>query len=234
MIFTSMCVRKWKLILFVILTSFILGCQEEDNKSGLVTLDPVVIDNSTVQLHGKFTGSPAAGEELGFVWDGLTNPEYPRSRVTVSTASSGNDLYGELTNLDFGKIYYVRTYRKNGSSIHYGDEKSFTFGGLVPEIAHLVPASAHLGDTVLIVGKNFSADKQRLALQFGSLLSTIISASGDTVKCIVPHHLAAGPHPISIKVGSNLSNSVSFNLHHPSVLNFSPTSATFLDVIEIH
>jgi hypothetical protein len=35
-------------------------------------------------------------------------------------------------------------------------------------------------------------------------------------------------------VGSNLSNSVSFNLHHPSVLNFSPTSATFLDVIEIH
>ena len=229
-----MFVRKNRSLLFVlILVGLFFSCQDEEQDPEVVTLEPVIVDNTTVQLKAYFRTLPTVGEEYGFVWDGLKEPDYSKYRVRFNTPPSSNEIVGELSDLTIGKEYYVRAYLIRESTILYGEEVSFIFGGFTPEISKLIPDAAHRGDTIQVIGKNFSRARSALVLQFGDLLSTITYATQDTIECIVPADLKPGTHTVKIKVAKNSSAGVVFSLLKPQILDFSPSTAAFLDLVVI-
>jgi len=221
------------LVLALALGVMFVGCKDEDDSPAVITLEPIVVNNTTVQLKAHFKTAPLTGEQYGFVWDGLKGPDFTKHILAFTTPPSSNDIIAELGGLDMGKEYFVRAFLKRGSSIDYGDEKSFVFGGLVPEVLKIAPDNAHWGDTIKIVGKNFSLDPRDIVCQFGQLISKVIYTSADTLECIVPFALASGTHLVKVKVGSSLSSGISFTLLNPEVSDISPSSATYLELVTI-
>lgn len=219
--------------LFIIaLVSCFLACQEDENSMrSIITLDAEVVNNSVVLL--KALPKSSNFEECGIVWDALPGPDYEDNVFRFFVFQPNIEITAELRNLDMETTYYFRSYSKIGDKIEYGEEKSFVFGGFSPQIERLSPNTAHLGDTILIVGKNFSPISSRMLIQFESLISTIVYASSDTVKCIVPKNLPPESHPVVLKLGNKSTAPILFTLHKPEIIDFSPKSATYLDLIVI-
>lgn len=229
-----MCVSKLKSIVCMLaMTVCLFGCQEDEQPSALiVTLDPEVVNNTTVTLKALLKTNDS--EEYGFVWDGLPDPDDFKNKIAFyNNPPLNTEITANLNNLDLDETYYVRAYSKKGNDITYGDQKSFVFGGLTPEITKLLPNTAHLGDTIQIIGKNFSALPERMVIQFKSLVATIVDASSDTITCIVPSNLSPGSHPVKVKVGNKSSATILFTILHPEIINVTPTTATFLDLVVI-
>jgi N-acetylneuraminic acid mutarotase len=199
----------------------------------VITLDPEV-NNSKAVLKGSFLSSLGEVEEYGFVWDALSNPDYSKRVIKFDSPLQKNaDITAELYDLDLEQAYYVRAYAKQGSDIFYGAEKSFIFGGLVPEVTSLVPTGAHWGDTIQIIGKNFTTRKDRVSVQFDDMLSNIVAASSDTILCVVPVTLSSTSLSVKVRIGNESSVGTSFSLLKPEIVNFTPESATYQDLLII-
>jgi N-acetylneuraminic acid mutarotase len=225
---------KFKAFLLVLCSVAIFSCGDEEEPKRVETLDPDPVNNTEVLLKAKFDLPAGVADEFGFVWDGLPSPDYTRSYVVaLGTSEIKGEASTVLRDLDQEQNYYVRAFYRKGTSIIYGKEKTFVFGGYTPEINEILPESAHWADTVTIIGQNFSC-VNTMSVEFGSLIASVISCSADTLRCVVPSLLPSGSHQVIVKVHNKPSEGTAFTLSKPVISHFTPVEATFLDLVTIN
>src|SRR5688572_25881200 len=122
-IFINMIATRGRLYVFLLTLAFpFLGCDDEEGQHRrVITLDPIVIDNTTTRISATFNPAPVAGEEYGFVWDAVPGPDYGKSTIRFNTPLSTSELTAELSGLYQGQIYYVRAYLNKSTTIEYGE-----------------------------------------------------------------------------------------------------------------
>ena len=75
------------------------------------------------------------------------------------------------------------------------------FVGRLPVVSEIAPASAGPGDMVQVSGLGFNPNAAQNDVRIGGLPALVVSATGDTVKVVVPRLPAGGPaRPVEVRV----------------------------------
>jgi hypothetical protein len=97
-------------------------------------------------------------QEKGFVYAVTSNPTIEDERLTVS--GSGTGLFTRnVTNLQVGNIYYIRTFVTNSKGTVYGNEVSLDFNAVMPTLStqavtdrNIAAGTATFKGTILTIG----------------------------------------------------------------------------------
>jgi N-acetylneuraminic acid mutarotase len=167
----------------------------------------------------------------GFVWSSNPKPDIGNSEKIVISDSpkTGEIRQVILTTLQTGVKYYVRAFISNSSYITYGKEVTFkSLGSQAPLVNDFYPKTANLKDTVTIFGKNFSYILSNDKVTFGTFSATLIYASQDSLKVIVPEKLNLTSCKVSVSIlGNERSSAEYFSLIPPVLDDFNDKTATF-------
>lgn len=68
-------------------------------------------------------------------------------------------------------------------------------------VASISPATAGVGDTLVIRGNGFGAEPGLVSVRLGPLTATVVAASDSVVRALVPACHAAGAAPVSVRAG---------------------------------
>lgn len=131
-----------KRLIFSTLTAaliFASACKKEDNTAptGLLptvtTTQPIKVNDSTYTCGGNVTnqGSSAVTEN-GVVGSFDPNPSIDDPNdVKISISSGAGAFSTNIAPFEVGKTYYIKAYAINQSGVTYGQEVSFTAGGVI-------------------------------------------------------------------------------------------------------
>jgi|GEM_PF-5411067 len=87
--------------------------------------------------------------ERGFVYATTHNPEIGTATKVVSTGKGIGEFSVNTTNLQLGNTYYVRAYAINEQGIAYGEEVSFDFNVILPEVSTSAVSNITLSTALL-------------------------------------------------------------------------------------
>lgn len=139
------------------------------------------------------------------------------------------------TTLEKGKSYNVKAYLKTPDKIVYGQKVNFiSLGSSAPQIEGFEPKNGDIGDTITIIGADFSRYLEKNIVKFGKYNSDIIFANRDTLKVIVPDFFDRPNPKISIASGgSSVTSDSSFLLNAQEIDSIVPLSGYCKSVVTI-
>lgn len=196
--------------------------------------------------------SPGRAEIIdhGFVWlqgsntniltDLAGNPQHVERLSlgphTGSRTFEGKATYGLLRNI----TYIVRSYAvtKDGYTVYGHPILVTSQGSQAPVITQLQPTTASWGDTLTIIGRNFSYIRSNLKVVFqqSGIEAPVIKATATTIHCLVPGQISSSESAITVQthLGSTTSPE-RFRLDDskPVLTDFSPTSANTGEFVTI-
>jgi hypothetical protein len=221
------CRNGYLLIALVIM----LGCEKERELRefpGVLTTEVTNITrNKGATFNAELTlfGSGSV-EQHGFVWGISTAPALGSSDAIFlgSTTQSGqftNEVQSAL--VDSAK-YHVRAFAISNGFTVYGNAVSFiSLGGSSPQLNDIYPPSASMGDTLFIIGQNFSLLTELTQVMIGEVTTVPVYSAQDTLGIIVPKELKVSEPAIRVKILENLSNEItSFKLKPPTIYEITP------------
>ncbi|MDO9339355.1 MAG: hypothetical protein Q7T72_02360, partial [Bacteroidales bacterium] len=122
----------------------------------LTTTAITSITQTTAVSGGNITADNGATiSARGVCWSTLTNPTIALSTKTTNETGTGS-FFSNLTGLQPGTIYYVRSYATNSVGTSYGNEISFTTLATVPTL--ITTAVTSITGTSAISGGNITSD----------------------------------------------------------------------------
>ena len=220
-------------VLFAIII-ILATCSKEEvtprNYPRVNTLEVTDITSGGATFTGEiiFTSVPVL--DHGFLWSEFGSALFENSdQISLGTKSGTGSFEAKCDrSLQEGKTYYVRGYAKSEDNIVYGDVVKFvSLGSKAPVINDFYPATASWGDTVTLVGENFSTVISTNFVKFNAISSRIITASKDTLRVQVPFELNAELSSITLtRVGNVSTLPKQFQLKAPILESVSPASAT--------
>lgn len=173
----------------------------------------------------------------GFVWGLDENLSiHNEDKIQLGAVSSlGNFEANIKSGLNEGETYFVRAFVATEDYFVYGEAVSFTSKGSTPPIIKsFLPLEGTWGDTITIKGSYFSALAKNNIVKFGPFDSKVLTSNDSTITCIVPNDIPNKTVPIYLTVAGNQAQSTGdFILITPTIESFSPTAATFEDIITI-
>lgn len=213
----------------IIILSFLillLGCQKEELASSfplIQTGEVTDISAKGAKFHALFI-SEGSGEitEWGFVFSSEVMPTLANSEhISIQeTPQTGPVSYYVPTMLIEHKTYQVRAYVKSKKHVTYGSPVSFlSLGSGGPDLLDFYPKVANKSDTITIIGRNFSVQKEFNQVAFGEKYgSEVIYATTDTIKVIVPDYIEEESSELSVSlVGNKATFSEQFRLYAPKI-----------------
>jgi hypothetical protein len=173
----------------------------------------------------------------GFVW-GLNENLSIDSEDKIqlgATSGLGNFEVDVKSGLFEGETYFVKAFVATADYFVYGEALSFTSKGSTPPIIEsFSPFEGTWGDTITIKGDYFSALAKNNLVKFGTLESKVVTSNDSTIQCIVPDDIPNKTVPIYVTVAGNQTQSANhFVLITPTIESFSPTQATFEDIVTL-
>jgi hypothetical protein len=226
---------KSNILIILFILFYFLSCKKDDKISDISPLvDTVVVTNITnegAEFNCSLLTDPADIIDHGFVFGTSENPIISNSE-SISLGKPSEISFSAKADytMIFDKIYYVSSYAKTREFTYYSEAVSFkSLGSLAPEIISVTPVSGISGDTLTIYGKNFS-DLKSIVL-FNDQKAKIIASSKTLIKVLVPS--SKGNESATIFVNAN-EQKISYNdfkYKRPEILDFYPTSGTFLDTV---
>lgn len=221
-----------KRILYFTLSIAILACSKDEkppnnNDISISTLRHIIHNDGGVTLVGSIRNVEIP-LDYGFVIsteEGGTFNGYGNKKV-LTGIHNGEFSIDFKSDLRIGQTYYYNTIAfKNGGYI-YGEEKSFLSNGSAkPEIKSVIPNKAHLGDTIVINGVNFSKSPE---VYFNTWTSKTLISNDTLVKCIVtnrPDYNKDILPFLELKLRSNTQDETIYNefsLHTPRIDSIRP------------
>ncbi len=137
------------------------------------------------------------------------------------------DLYPDL---EYAYTAYVRT----DIDTYKGDRKTFfSNGSATPILEKCTPNFAHIGDTVVLSGKNFPTDKNRIEFKYKGSYAEIISATESNITFKVPYPSNDGSLLEIEAYNKKLSNESLLTLYTPVISSISPNDFFIGDTIKI-
>lgn len=204
------------------------------------TLDVNEITSSGARFNAEII-FPGNGKiiEYGFVWDKSENPtiESSEKKILAQEISTGGFTSKISTTLEEGAIYYVRAYAKNDEYLVYGKNVSFeSLGSGAPIIADFEPKQGTGGDTIRIVGENFSFQSSSNKVSFDQYESSVIWSTDTLLLCVAPKNVPSETTNIKIQIAGNQATTSreEFTFLTPKIISFSPIQGTFGDIVTIH
>ncbi|NOU60555.1 IPT/TIG domain-containing protein [Marinifilum caeruleilacunae] len=207
----------------------IISCNKEDETdrsyARINTLGVKNISTTGVTLNAEiYNAENITIEDHGFVYnlksiqipDTISENQHYENRYEKESLGSkaGNGLF-ETTltrNLISGEVYTSKAYVISDGKTVYGEPVEFkSLGGMGPVIYKIVPDTAYFGDTINIIGQNFSMQKNFNEVAFHTTESEILYSSDTLIKTILPEHIWMPEIPISVTVAKNTISSP-FNL----------------------
>lgn len=128
------------------------------------------------------------------------------------TSSTTNSQGIASTTLRLGE--QLGTYRVEATTEKItGSPASFTAKAVaVPAITSVTPSSANAGDTVTIVGQNFSTIADENAVSFGGFRGKVVSASATQLRALIPTCVPSRSVEVRASLGAVAGNQMSINV----------------------
>lgn len=175
--------------------------------------------------------------EYGFVWAENVNPTIESSEKKVVTENLESDqfLAQISTTLKEGVIYYVKAYAKSEEYLVYGKAVSFmSLGSKAPLLTDFNPKTGIWGDTIMILGRNFSYKVENNSVFLGELEVNVISNTDTTIAIIIPSEKNAEKVKIAVSIlGNTVISKEDFAYIVPELHNVEPLLGTFGDTIHL-
>jgi hypothetical protein len=176
--------------------------------------------------------------EYGFVWDIKSTPTIESSEKYIIREPAEIGIYKQQisTTLQEGVHYYVRAFVRSNKYITYGQEVTFiSLGSLAPQIIDFTPKLGNVGDTLIILGRNFSHKMDNNHVQMGQFQAKVLKANQDTLVIVVPGELNILESTITVSIINNkVTSADKFNLIPPVVNDFAEEVASFGDEVRIY
>ena len=228
-------------IVFLFSSIFLITCKDDDDNDNLypvIFTGPVTgVSSAGAVFQGLFNGRDISKiDDHGFVWDTKDNPELGSTNFKSLGSSAKEKFSAEISfALETNKTYYVRAFYKMGKTIFYGHSVSFaSLGSKAPVITALEPEKASWGDTISVIGENFSFRIADLSVRFGPHTANLVSASDTFLRAVVPQQLDTIYSGVSVNLFGNQAFSVQkFSLLPPEIYNVSLVEAYFKSEIVI-
>ena len=217
-----------KVFYFLLFTLILVTCKTEEHfdfpivQTGEIT----EIYNTGVTFYGKLISEGSSSiDNYGFVWDTKENPEIETS-YSISLGKSPGTIfsYNVTSALVVGVKYYVRAYVSDLTHVVYGKTVSFvSLGSKLPQIRYFSPQIATWGDTLTIIGENFSLKRGENKVKIGKFESETIDEADSIIKVIVPYTIDTTNIPVSAGyLNYKAVSSELFNLLPPKITDFNP------------
>ncbi|MEN8248019.1 MAG: IPT/TIG domain-containing protein [Bacteroidota bacterium] len=232
--------RKYRIILILIVAVIFFMCEDKKEVTPrdyprVSTLDVTDITDSGALFSGEII-YPGKGPitEHGFLWRKYSDPEYDNSekKVIAEQISDGKFSASISSNLISRTKYKVRAYAKNDDYFVYGKTVEFvSLGSAGPKISSFEPSTGTWGDTVKILGNNFSYLVNNNYVTIGSTHSKVVSASDTLIYAIVPDKLKTSGK-VKVIVAGNASESLEdFELAQTEISSIYPTTGKTYDTL---
>jgi len=184
------------LLLFVL-----LFCEKEFDGERpfvrLITLPPTDLNAEGVTLNGEFLDlSGDIMSDYGFLIDAenikpdvVKNPDILKFSLKTETPKLGRFSFRAEYSLSVGQTYYIRAYAIQGNNFILGEEFSFVSkgGAANPSITSFSPVDIVPGDTLTLVGQNFTLGLPRLSAYLAGKEAEIVGTPSNTqLKIRVP------------------------------------------------
>ncbi len=217
---------------FALLLFSFSSCNQEEIRPRefprLETLAVTEVDSTGATFNAKIISlGNQSIEEYGFVWgsSGSTNIDLGEWKTIAGSPSSSLFSARIPATLAKNKSYYVKAYTKTQDYKNYGLAVNFVSqGSNGPEIESFSPSHADIGDTITVVGKNFSVLENTTSASIGGVKSDPILMNHDSIQFIVPDTITSESSEISISVSGNISKAKTlFTINPPEIFSVSPT-----------
>lgn len=229
-----------KYVTFLLIILFAVTCTEDEMPTkqfpSVRTLEVSNINNSGAQFNAKILqqGNQEI-VEYGFVWGQEENPtiELNEKRTIANKITTGGFSAQIETTLKEDKKYYARAYAKNDRYLVYGINVTFlSLGSGAATIDDFYPKLGTWGDTITLVGKNFSYLNDHNHVLFKDIVSNVTNSTDSTITCVVPDNILDKSATIYVNVANQLAEAKNdFELTVPEIEVFSPLKGTFGDTI---
>jgi N-acetylneuraminic acid mutarotase len=228
-------------ILFL-LAIFLISCDKNEVTSReyprLNTLDATDISDSGTTFNAEII---YRGDleiiKYGFVWSEKENPSLENSdKIVFSDNIQSNKFTSVITTtLKRGVYYNVRSFIITNNYTVYGNCLKFlSLGSKAPKIFSFSPKTGTWGDTIKIIGNNFSYLINSNTVQMGEITSKVISASDTILIFQIPAIKNSNIVKLKVSISGNTSTSVEFfNYLIPKIAKVEPLSGTFNDTLTI-
>ncbi len=222
-----------KVSLIVFLSLFIISaCTKEEviprPYPRVNTMDITNIAAGGALFNGEifFTNVPV--RDHGFLWSpyaGVVGVQSDR----ISLGPKGGTGSFEATaawGLEKGKTYYMRAYAISDDHEVFGDIESFvSLGSSPPIITDLYPAQVTWGDTLTLLGDDFSSVSGTNTIRIKDVIVDIVRGNRDTLWIKVPYYLTTEFNDVSITRQSDVSKSPQqMQLKGPEIQSVSPAT----------
>lgn len=177
-------------------------------------------DNQLVEDHGFVYNLKSGSSNLTQFGKELNHVEGHFEKESLGSLNGDGYFESTLTrNLIRDTTYFAKAYAITKGTIVYGETIEFVSkGGIAPVIASFEPEVAYFGDTIKIVGNNFSNQIDYNTIKFDKYNAKLVSASDTVLKAIVPSELNLAKCNLRLKVGDDLITSFKkFSISHPQI-----------------
>jgi hypothetical protein len=234
-------IMKHSSLLFLILLILSTCSEEEVYQRGYPSLYTLEINNAN-ENGVVFVAEILNHENLnileyGFLWSKKVNVEINQSEKKIITTNFSDGVFSSKieTALENGTEYYVRAYLITDEYTVYGNMLSFdSKGSIGPNLKKIEPNNGVWGDTIQLIGNNFSYLNTSNKVTFKSVEARVIESNDSIIKCIVPQVDNSVTLPVKVEVSKKASNSsVNFKINAPTIQSISTLTGTFRDEIII-
>lgn len=187
-----------------------------DNKLHIYYNQPIEKDTAVINSFSPLKGS--VGSEIIIIGDnftGVTDVRIGGAHVKSFNIESPTKITAVI---ELGASGTITAVKPGGS----GTKEGFIYlnQGNIPAITSFYPLSGHIGEKVILKGKNFSNNIQNNIVYFGDVKATIADVSDTLVTVIVP--FGASYKPITLTTGNLTATS-----DRPFVVTFDGSSKDF-------
>ena len=226
---------KTKIFLLIIFATTFLSCKKEKNS------DPVVstyLANSlsAFTCYVKAQVSEKGSYDIldyGFIYSQSNSSLSIDYGTKISLGKTlATDTFSTTIALDnyqyLNSIYYVRAYLTNTKGTVYGSILSFQ--PLVLSVYSVFPFSGKVGDSITIIGNNFSSNPNDNFVKFNSTIAKVLKATTTKIIVAVPSGIQIDYYGSNIVIyvgkGFQQISASNFSLQ-PSITDFSPKTGSF-------
>jgi hypothetical protein len=206
----------------------------------LRTLEVTNVTNESVTFHGEVISSSQDILDHGFLWLDSGSPTFDNSeKISLGSKAAPGPFEAVCEwGMEKGKKYFVRSYAVSDDNVVYSNPVEFVSqGSKPPALTDFYPSQATWGDTITLVGNNFSVVRANSIVKFNGQQAIITSASNANLKVTVPYAILDESATISVSSTENQGTPSTlpknFQLKSPIIESVSPSSGTVNTTIVI-
>jgi len=231
-----------RILLYIFLLGLLIKCTKEEATSRdyprIKTLPVTEITSGGAKFNAEiiFRGDFEV-LRYGFVWNESGNPQKDSSERFLYTENIQTNKFSSIieTTLRENVSYFVRSFIETSNYTVYGTHQSFTsLGSTAPKINSINPLEGTVGDTVVIVGQNFSHLDKSNEVRFSDIRSEVFFSSDTLIALVVPE-IASQKNIVTLSIAGNSTIFPdSFIVTKPLISSVDPQLASFGDTVEIN